>query len=340
MSGNESRGGTRPRLVVKLGVSVLFGAVAFSLTQGLGSLEDKYQMILGIGVSVYIGGLAFVTQFLADVEQRIDGVEATLRSVEGHYDRHNQETRQLITDELKKINEATELFGAVEASALKTDAVTQLVKNSTAVRRDIPSLIFDFAQFEINRLSSYLKVLGHAGDLVYEGEDRDWLLGLTRVASATIDATSLSSVDAGGKGFVEGGLWTSDLGQRYLEAQRDAITRGVKIRRLFIIDRPELQNDADFVSILRQHLDIQVKVRTLRADDIASLRRASLIDFIVIDKVLSYQTTPASRVPDRAPTIALTTVVTDEARVRDRMARYEDLWRIASPFATGDPGLD
>jgi hypothetical protein len=319
------------RLAGKISFSLLFGVVAFLLAQGLDSKVGP-QVILGIGASVFISGVAFVIQFLIDVENRIDVVEDTLQNMESRYDAHNRETRKMITDEFTKINAATELFGAVEASALKTDAVTQLVKNSTAVKQDVPPLIFDFAQAEIGRLSRYLKVLADAGDVVYEGEDRDWLLGLTRVATLSIDATSLTTVDAGGRGFVDGGLWNSDLGQRYLEAQREAIRKGVSIRRLFIIDRPELKDDVDFVSLLKQHGDIKVDVRTLMADDIAATQRSSLIDFIVIDGVLSYQATPASRVTNRPPTIATTTLVTDERRVQERVARYEDLWNSAQPF--------
>ena len=35
---------------------------------------------------------------------------------------------------------------------------------------------------------------------------------------------------------LDGGLWTSDLGQRYLELQREAITRKVRIRRIFVVE--------------------------------------------------------------------------------------------------------
>lgn len=325
-----------PRLFGKIAFSLLFGLSAFLLAGGLDPSTGA-ETILGIGASVFIGGVAFVTQFLIDVERRIDYVEETLQSVEERYDEHNRSVRKMITDEFTKINAATELFGAVEASALKTDAVTQLVKNSTAVKRDATPLIFDFAQAEITRLSRYLKVLADSGDVVYEGEDRDWLLGLTRVASISIDATSLTTVDAGGRGFVDGGLWNSDLGQRYLEAQREASRHGVEIRRLFIVDRPELKDDADFVSILQQHQHIGVEVRTLMADDITATQRSSLIDFIVIDGVLSYQATPASRVAEKPPTIATTTLVTDPQRVQERMARYEDLWSSAQPFRPAPP---
>jgi hypothetical protein len=327
----RSGSGAAARLAAKISFSILFGGVAFLLSQGLDSGMGTH-VVLGIGISVFISGIAFLTQFLVDVEGRIDVVEATLRSVERRYDQHNRETRRMITDEFKKINAATELFGAVEASALKTDAVTQLVKNSTAVQRGTPSLVFDFAQAEIGRLSRYLKKLADGGDVVYEGEDQDWLLGLTRVASERIDATSLPTVDAGGRGYVDGGLWNSELGRRYLEAQREAIKRGVVIRRIFVIDQPELRNDVDFVNILRQHLEIHVDVRTVMADEIASTQRASLIDFIVMDGVLCYQAMPATRVTNRPPTIATTTLVTEEGRVSQQLARYDELWAKGTPL--------
>lgn len=58
---------------------------------------------------------------------------------------------------------------------------------------------------------------------------RDCLLGLTMQSRHTIDAVSLSTAHADGKEF-DGGLWISDLGQRYLALQRDATCREVVIR--------------------------------------------------------------------------------------------------------------
>jgi hypothetical protein len=67
--------------------------------------------------------------------------------------------------------------------------------------------------------------VSRGGYVAYDGEDRDWLLGLTRHAQSSIDTTSLMAVDASGGGFGEGGLWSSDLGRRYLEVQREAVQR-------------------------------------------------------------------------------------------------------------------
>ncbi len=75
-------------------------------------------------------------------------------------------------------------------------------------------------------MTSFVRQLPGGTEIAYDGEDREWMLGLTAEASRSIDAISLSTVDAGIRGF-DGGLWTSDLGTRYLELQHEAIARGV-----------------------------------------------------------------------------------------------------------------
>ncbi|MBV1850602.1 DUF6879 family protein [Catellatospora tritici] len=319
------------RILTKVGVSVLFGLLGFVIGQLMGAdLADN--VMLGMGLSVFISGVAFITQFLIEVDHRVARVGTGLANIDRSFAEHVASTKLMIKDEFAKVNEATQLFGAVEASALNTDAMTQLVKNATTIGRTSRSLIFDFAQSEVARLSGYLKDLGQAGDVTYEGEDRDWLLGLTKVTADSIDATSLTTVDAGGRGSVDGGLWTSDLGQLYLEAQREAIRRGVEIRRVFIMDRP-IEMDGEFTGILDQHVAIGVQVRTLNPSDIMGTRRATLFDFIVFDGVLSYQSTTASRINEaNRPIIVTTTLVTNEARVAERRERFADLWASGKPY--------
>jgi hypothetical protein len=305
---------------MKVMVSLLFGVVGYAGSVIVDS--TNIHIVLGVAMSLFIAGIAFVVQFLHDVEKRLE-------TMEDAYESHATATEDRISNGFKKINEATELFALVEASALKTDAVTQLVRNSTRVEAS-PPLVFDFAQAEIARLSEMLKRVSDGSDVTYEGEDRDWLLGLTKAAVADIDATSLTTVDAGGKGFTDGGLWASDLGQRYLDVQREAIKRGVAIRRIFIMDRPELLTDPDFISICRLHADLGISVRILDPSKIPGTRRGSLFDFVIFDGVLSYQTTPASRVGDRTrPVIINTQLVTRPLAVQDRIQRFQDLWKAA-----------
>ena len=102
----------------------------------------------------------------------------------------------------------------------------------------------------------------------------------------------------------------------------------MKIRRIFIFDRPEFKDDKDLVNLLRQHIAAGVEVRTLTAGADAY----SFTDFIVFDGELCYQTQPASQFGDIRPIIATTLLITAPDRVQERIAQYEELWAAATPF--------
>jgi hypothetical protein len=326
-----------PRLIVKILTSLLIGGVAFVIASAVDSGVGA-DVILGIGVSTFVSGVTFLTQFLIDVDRSVVGLAHEIGDLRSEYRDHTATTEALIKNELrsiyvefKKINDATELFGMVEASGLRPDAITELVRNATTIKRSDPPLIFDFAQNEISRLSDTLLRLGQRGDVTYDGEDRDWLLGLTRVSTRSIEATSLPTVDAGGQGSFEGGLWDSDLGRRYLEAQRDAVNRGVRIRRIVVVDWQDLADEAALMQVIDEHHRIGVEVRILdpRQKDV---RRKPLSDFIVIDQELVYQSTATPQVDQGGnPLIEHTRLVTQPEHVRDRMARYEELWELSVP---------
>jgi hypothetical protein len=108
----------------------------------------------------------------------------------------------------------------------------------------------------------------------------------------------------------------------------------VKIRRIFILDRPQLRDDHDLIGLQRHQATIGVEVRTLHPDDATGLRHASLFDFIIFDDVLSYHISLSpSRLRDGQSTIVTTTLVTDPARVADRVTQYGDLWKAATPLS-------
>jgi hypothetical protein len=234
-------------------------------------------------------------------------------------------------DGFSKIHLASELFSLAEAAQLKThemEQMTKLVRTSTKITSSATSLVQEFAQAEIKRLADSLTGLADASDLSYDGEDRDWLLGLTKVARESIQATSLSTVDAGGRSFTDGGLWRRDLGLQYLAAQQEAFKRDVRIQRLFIIDRHELSGEdlsQELNDVLRQHLKANVEVRklTVAAPDTLRVR---LRDFIIFDKVLSYQSTPEAPFGHRDPRMITTTLVTNPVRVKERRREFDDLW--------------
>jgi hypothetical protein len=324
------------KVIRKLFITFLAGGLAYFITDLIGSDQPQVWVIT---VTLLIGGFTFTVQFMIDLEHRLESVEEKQEThlvkmqslVEDGLTKMSDATAKM-DDSAAKMDDATALFQALEASAMQTDSVTRLVRYSTQIEPDSPPLIHRFAQSQINRTAQFLKELGEGGQVCYEGEDRDWMLGLTIQSRATIDATSLSTVDAGGKSY-DGGLWTSDLGQRYLELQREAIRRGVAIRRIFILDNSRLTMESDFLRIYRRQQDLGIHTRVLDQSTIPHALKNLLFDFIVFDGVISYEVTPASRVEDTMkPTIVKTNLALRPEQVKERMQRFEELWDAAQNF--------
>jgi hypothetical protein len=316
---------SRPtKLPLKTFISLSLFAITYLLTTLLDDATSEPSVLLGLGASLFVAGVAFIVQFLYDLEKR-------LARMESEYSRHALVNEQRINEGFEKINEATKLFSLVEASALRTDEVTKLVSRAVQIKPN-PELIFGLAQHEISRLSDLLKTLGNEGDATYEGEDRDWLLALTRSVGSTLDATS-TTVDVGGHDFLDGSLWQSDLGQRYLEAQRDAARRGVRIRRIFILDEPELRQDRNFRRVVSMQADIGIEVRAMDPTLMPGQFIPPVFDLIIFDGVVSYQATPTARVSNQnRQNIASTQLITTQLTVRSNIDRFNALWQVATPI--------
>jgi hypothetical protein len=321
--GHKITSGRQLSVISKIITSSLTGGLTYLIT----NLTDQPQ-IWALTLTILVSGITLVVQFMSDFEHRLEHVEEKRKL-------HSTEIRSLIEDGFASTSEVTELFRAVEASALEAHTVIQLVRNSTQIPPNSPRLISGFAQSQIGKLSQFLKELSEGGEVCYDGEDRDWLLGLTMQSEHTIDATSLSTVDAGSNGF-NGGLWTSEHGQRYLAVQRDAMRRGVVVRRLFILDSPGQARELDFLRIYRQQQKLGIHTRVLDRSTIPHALKNLLFDFVVFDGVVSYEVTPASRVEDTMkPTIVKTHLALQDERVKERMRRFEDLWISAQEFEFG-----
>jgi hypothetical protein len=152
-----------------------------------------------------------------------------------------------------------------------------------------------------------MKGLSQRGEITYDGEDRDWLLALTRNAQASIDAFSFMAVDASGQDFDNGGLWASDLGQRYLEAQQKALDRRVTIRRIFLLDDPDGAHDPGLLRMCEIQQKLGISIRILDPLTLPGPHRDwmfdfvmfdfvmfdfVMFDFVVFDSVISYESTP------------------------------------------------
>lgn len=309
------------KVTLKIFITLLTSGLTYLIT----ALADQPRIWIST-VSVLIGGFTLVVQFLSDFEKRLE-------CVEGKQEAHSTKVQSLIKDGFARTNEVMELFQAVEASALQTDTVTQLVQHATQIGPGSPPLVYGFAQLQISRMSQFLKELSEGGEVSYDGEDRDWILGLTMQAQHTIDATSLSTVDAVGSGFGDG-FWTSEFGQRYLECQREAIHRGVAIRRVFILDSPGRARESDFLRTYWQQRDLGIHTKVLDRSTTPPVLKNLLFDFIVFDGVISYEATPAARIEETVkPTIVKTNLALQPQRVRERIRRFENLWVAAQELA-------
>ncbi|KAF4409980.1 MULTISPECIES: DUF6879 family protein [Streptomyces] len=289
-----------PPFLLKTLITAVIGGFTYVMTNATDQPE-----VWKLTASIFVGGAAMIIQFMVDFERRLGGVESSL-SV------HNSEMKDLVAEGFAKINHATELFGLVEGSALRSDGVTRLVRSATVVGSEGPEIMKAFAQSEVNRLATLMANL-HQKHADYDGEDHDWIVSLTQCATDTIDATSTS---------VDHDFWPTELGQRYLRAQRDAIrSRGVRIRRLFIVDTPE-EIDDDLGQLVEHQQSLGIQVRVLALSQLPPIAGIDITnDFILFDQSLSYEVEPDLRGMN-----AKTTMDLREDRVARRIKRFEELW--------------
>jgi hypothetical protein len=231
-----------------------------------------------------------------------------------------------------KIGRSAELSSMLERSILDTALLTDFLETASQTDGRVNPLLQRLARREIERVTSFVRQLPVGTEITYDGEDRDWLLGLTREAERSIDAISLSTVDAGMGGF-DGGLWTSDLGTRYTELQREAIGRHVRIRRIFVFENEDLARDETFLKITQMQRDVGVEVRMLDHQLIPDWMQSMIFDFIVFDGAVSFETMPATTFAagQTRPAIVRTLLAPMSVRVRHLEDQFERLWEAANP---------
>lgn len=257
-----------PPFLLKTLVTTVAGGATYALTNIANQPE-----VWKLTASIFLGGAVLIIQYMVDFERRLGSVENTL-SV------HNSEMKDLVHDGFARINEVTELFGLVDRSALQTEKVTKLLLSATQAGSAAPPIMQSFITRQISGLTDLMEALSRK--LVdYEGEDHDWIVALTQCASSTIDATSTP---------VDRDFWGSELGQRYLRAQRDAIKeRQVRIRRLFIVRKPE-DNGPELGQLCDDQQSLGIEVRVLVLSELSPIvRMDETDDFIVFDDSMSYE---------------------------------------------------
>jgi len=308
-------------VVRKIVSSLIVGGGAYVITNN--ASDEQLTLLWTVSLSVFLGGLTLVVQFLVDFTNRLEALELGQR-------RHLAAVRDMIRTRFANISEATELFGRVEGSAMSIDLVKELAGHSANLDPAAHQLVHLLAHSEIARVSDFMKELSQQTEITYDGEDRDWLLALTRNAQTTIDATSFMAVDASAQGF-SGGLWASNLGQSYLEEQQKALDRGVTIRRIFMLDVPEQAQDPELLQICKMQQKLGILVRTLDPLTLPGPHGHRMLDFILFDSVISYESTIAAWArKGTKPPIVNTRLVLSPHRVLERVGRFAELWLAAN----------
>jgi hypothetical protein len=313
-----SDGGTprrlAPGITLKIGLPLLIGLITLVAAQA-GGMSGRNSLVLTTVITFAIALILFIV----DTEVRISSVNE--RMARG----------------FAQMGRSAEFSAMMERSVLGAAPLADFLETAGQVDGRVNPLLQRLARREVERVTSFVRQLPVGSEIAYEGEDRDWLLGLTREAESSIDAISLSTVDATVQGL-DGGLWTSDLGLRYLEVQREAINRKVRIRRIFVIANEELVRDETFQRVTQMQRTVGIEVRMLDKQLIPHWLQPQIFDFIVFDGTVGYETTPATTfaLGQTQPGILRTRLAPMPARVRDLEDQFEHLWEAADPERTVD----
>jgi hypothetical protein len=296
---------------LKVGLPLLIGLITL-VAANIGGMQVRNSL----GLAAVVAFAVALVLFIVDTEIRISAVG------------------ERVTAGFTQIGRLAELSGGMERSSLGPALLEDFLETASQVDERVNPLLQRLARREVDRVALFLRQLPAGIEIGYDGEDRDWMLGLTREAQASIDAISLSTVDAGVLGL-DGGLWTSDLGLRYLELQREAVSRNVRIRRIFVVEpeHEEMVGDESFLRIIQMQRDIGVKVRMLDHKLILDWMRSMIFDFIVFDGAVSYETTPTTSFTSgqNQPGKLRTLLAPQPDRVRDLEGWFEKLWERADP---------
>ncbi|MER6426104.1 hypothetical protein [Streptomyces sp. NPDC001137] len=294
-----------PNVLRKALVTSVVAAGTYLITNAMAA---KQSQLWQLAVSVLIGGSALIIQYLIDFGERLDTMEEAVSA-------RSRELADVVEMSFARVNEATQLFSQVDSSVLRSDGVAQLARSVTQLGVDSPDIVRDFATEEIDRLAT---LMGNLNSRIadYEGENLDWLLSLTQCAKKTIDAVSTSATRD---------LWFGPHAPSYLETESDAVQeRGVKIRRLFIVQRPEDVDDS-LERLCEDQRGLGIEARVLVPSQLPLyVRRGVIKDFILFDQSLSYEVEQ-----DFAGLGGRTTLNVRSDDIASRVRRFDLLWESA-----------
>ena len=230
-----------------------------------------------------------------------------------------------------QLTNVPEAFGLQPLDSTRAAELVKVVQNAYAFEHRSSPLANAFIQAEAQRFNLLLHQL-RAGEGTCDGEDRDWLLTLTRTCTRTLDATSLTTTDAGGQLRFSGGFWESDLGLHYLELQAEAVRRGVTIRRVFILEHAKVTEDLTYQAMCERQRRLGFEIRYLVPDMVSVGLHNKLDDFILFDNEISYEVVASLTPGDARPVISSTHLALNRMLVAKRVRQFAEIWDAALPL--------
>jgi hypothetical protein len=307
-----------PSVVVRIVASLLLGAGTYVLTNSVG--QSNTESIL---LSVFVGGVVLVAQYLAQSERQIsESLAQSQRQISESLvqsQRQISESLALFERHVDGLSRSTRFHEAVEASPLDVASLEKLVANLATIKNLGSDLVSQLVMGEVARLMNFVAEVTD-GSTFYPGEDREWLLALTKAAQGEISATSSTTVD--------GSFWGSELGEQYLNAQRDAVLRGVQVRRIFLVENEDYLSDHAFSQVRARHEQLKIDHRVLLGSDLSDLTRGKYRNFALFDKRIYYQVSNPPLLHPRGAVVE-TWLSLKHKQVSEQTQFFEELWKLA-----------
>lgn len=308
-----------PPVVRKTLAAVITGTAAFVVTN-----VSRQPTFPGLVLSLLVGGMVLLMQFLYELERRQLAVEASIDSLRQAAADVPEQVRTQLRTEVRKIGDATLLHQRLEQTPHGLDLITRIADGLNGGK---PSLAMRVAQAEVSSAVDFLDAVARGGVAMTEGEDRDWLTTLTRLSDRTMDAITHASEGADAA-FSDDGFWDTEIGNHYLELQRDAVRRGVQVRRLFVVPNDHVAEHPDLLALARQHQAIGITVRTLSITDLVPSQRHHIPDVVIFDEEVSYELTAAARLDPSLPRYFVNTrFIVQPKLVDERLGFFRELWK-------------
>ncbi|NYV74245.1 hypothetical protein [Streptomyces sp. UH6] len=283
--------------------------------------------LLRIVLAVLCGAAALVVQHLAGLSRQLADqareagetravLDGTVTAVRESLERHSADLKGAADQ--RAATPSPQPGGPVEAVAahrverVTSDSIPEQTRRSIAeVLTTGPDILQTFARAELERVVRHMADLNN---LTAEcaGENHDWMLSLTHSTERSIFATSTS---------VDREFWNSEPASRYLQAQREAIERGVVVQRLFLLESAEMLDDKLLRLCEEQEL-LGIELRAAVMQELPPhLQRGTTSDFILYDEGVSFEIEQ-----DLRDVNVKTRLIARPGHVEQRLRRFRELW--------------